>query len=85
MPIRFTASQSVEIAVPDQPIPIQHYLRQPQRLVNALVDPSRIEQLSEENFRLKMRPLAFMTHSTNCRPESVGRIQRNHSFTVSRL
>jgi len=63
MPIRFTASQSVEIAVPDQPIPIQHYLRQPQRLVNALVDPSRIEQLSEENFRLKMRPLAFMTLS----------------------
>lgn len=63
MPIRFTASESVEIAVPEQPIPIQHYLRQPQRLVNALVDPSRIEQLSEEDFRLKMRPLTFMTLS----------------------
>lgn len=63
MPTRFTASQTVEIAVPEQPIPIQHYLRQPQRLVNALVDPSRIEQLSEECFRLKMRPLAFMTLS----------------------
>lgn len=61
MPTRFTASQSVEIAVPEQPIPIQHYLRQPQRLVNALVDPSRVEQLSEEDFRLKMRPLALMT------------------------
>lgn len=60
MPIRFTASQSVEIAVPEQPIPIQHYLRQPQRLVRALVDPSRIDQLSEEYFRLKMRPLSFM-------------------------
>lgn len=63
MHTRFTASQSVEIAVPEQPIAIQHYLRQPQRLVNALVDPSRIEQLSEEDFRLKMRPLAFMTLS----------------------
>lgn len=63
MPTRFTASQLVEIAVPEQPIPIQHYLRQPQRLVNALVDPSRIEQLSQECFRLKMRPLAFMTVS----------------------
>lgn len=63
MPTRFTASQSVEIAVPEQPIPIQHYLRQPQRLVNALVDPSRIEQLGEEYFRLKMRPLAFMALS----------------------
>ena len=63
MPIKFAASQSVEIAVPEQPIPIQHYLRQPQRLVNALVDPSRIEQLNQECFRLKMRPLSFLTMS----------------------
>ncbi|OCQ92875.1 hypothetical protein BCD64_09080 [Nostoc sp. MBR 210] len=63
MPTRFTASQSVKIAVPQQPIPIQHYLRQPQRLVNALVDNSRVQQLSEEVFRLKMRPLSFMTLS----------------------
>ncbi len=63
MPTKFAASQSVEIAVPEQPVPIQHYLRQPQRLVNALVDPSRIEQLNQECFRLKMRPLSFMTLS----------------------
>lgn len=63
MPIRFTASQTVEIAVPEQRIPIQHYLRQPQRLVNALVDPSRVEQLNDEMFRLRMRPLTFMTLS----------------------
>jgi hypothetical protein len=63
VPTRFTASQSVEIAVPEQSIPIQHYLRQPQHLVNALVDPSRVEQFSDENFRLKMRPLSFMTLS----------------------
>lgn len=63
MHTRFTASQSVEIGVPEQPIPIQHYLRQPHRLVKALVDPSRIEQLNEEIFRLKIRPLSFMTLS----------------------
>ena len=63
MHTRFAASQSVEIAVPEQPVPIQHYLRQPQRLVKALVDPSRIEQLDEEVFRLKIRPLSFMTLS----------------------
>ncbi|WP_392532700.1 DUF1997 domain-containing protein [Nostoc sp. C117] len=63
MATRFTASQSVEIAVPEEPIPIQHYLRQPQRLVKALVDNSRIQQLSEEVFRLKMRPLTFMSLS----------------------
>lgn len=63
MPTRFTASQSVEIVVPDQPVAICHYLRQPQRLVHALVDPTRIETLGEEHFRLKMRPLEFMTLS----------------------
>ncbi|RCJ14786.1 hypothetical protein A6S26_08945 [Nostoc sp. ATCC 43529] len=63
MATRFTASQSVEIAVPEEPIPIQYYLRQPQRLVKALVDNSRIQQLSEEIFRLKMRPLTFMSLS----------------------
>jgi Protein of unknown function (DUF1997) len=57
---QFSASQSVELAVPDQPIPIQHYLRQPQRLIKALVDPTRTEQLSAECFRLKMSPLNFM-------------------------
>ncbi|QIR37316.1 DUF1997 domain-containing protein [Tolypothrix sp. PCC 7910] len=63
MATRLTASQSVEIAVPKQPIPIQHYLRQPQRLVHALVDNNRIQQISEEVFRLKMRPLTFMSLS----------------------
>lgn len=56
----FNSSQSVEIAVPDERVPIQHYLRQPRRLVNALVDRTRTEQLSDDCFRLKMRPLQFM-------------------------
>ncbi|MEG4865989.1 MULTISPECIES: DUF1997 domain-containing protein [unclassified Microcoleus] len=60
MYIRFNSSQSVEIAVPDEQVPIQHYLRQPRRLVNALVDRTRTEQLSDDCFRLKMRPLQFM-------------------------
>ena len=63
MTTKFTASQLVEISVPNQAIPIQHYLRQPQRLVSALADNSRIQQLSEEVFRLKMRPLSFMSLS----------------------
>lgn len=63
MQTRFVASQSVKLIVPEQPIPIQHYLKQPQRLVQALVDPSRVEQLNSECFRLKMRPLHFMSLS----------------------
>jgi hypothetical protein len=60
MDIRFTASQSVDIPVVEQPVPIQHYLRQPQRLVRALASSSRIEHLGSDLFRLKMRPLFFM-------------------------
>ncbi len=61
MPTQFVATQSIHLPVPSQPIPIQHYLRQPKRLVNALTAQSQIEPLSEELFRLKMRPLTFMT------------------------
>jgi len=56
----FSASQSIELVVPELSIPIQHYLRQPQRLIKALVDPSRTEQIGVDSFRLKMRPLHFM-------------------------
>jgi hypothetical protein len=57
--VTFTADRSVEIAVPKQPIPIQHYLRQPHRLVRSLVDPNRVKQVSEDEFCLTMRTLSF--------------------------
>lgn len=63
MNVCFSAVQSVEIAVPDQPIPIQHYLRQPQRLVQSLIDPTQVESLGNDYFRFKMRPIHFLTLS----------------------
>jgi hypothetical protein len=60
MKVRFAASESVEIRVEEQTIPIQHYLRQPQRLVNAIADPKLMEPLSDDLFLLKMSPLNFM-------------------------
>ncbi len=56
----FTASQSVSILVPTAAVPIQHYLRQPQRLVQALTDPSQIETLNEHCYRLKLKPRQFL-------------------------
>ena len=58
----FQASQTVEMAVPE-PTLIHHYLRQPKRLVKALVDPTRLDHLGEDIYRLKMRPLEFMMFS----------------------
>jgi len=55
--LRFTTFETVEIAVADESVPIQHYLRQPQRLVRAIADPRLMEQLGGDRYRLKMRPL----------------------------
>jgi hypothetical protein len=57
--VKFTADRSVDILVPEQPVPIQHYLRQPHRLVRSLVDSDRIQQLSDDEFCLTMRTLSF--------------------------
>ncbi len=60
MLIHFAASQTVLIPVAPESVPIQHYLRQPQRLISALVDPSRTEVIGSECFRLKMRPVTLI-------------------------
>jgi hypothetical protein len=60
MEVTFTASESLEIVVAEQTIPIHHYLRQPQRLVQAIVETNLTEHLSENRFRLKMRSLNFL-------------------------
>jgi Protein of unknown function (DUF1997) len=57
--VKFTADRSIDIAVPKHPVPIQHYLRQPHRLVRSLVDPNRIQQVSNDEFCLTMRTLSF--------------------------
>jgi Protein of unknown function (DUF1997) len=57
--VKFTADRSVDIAVPKHSIPIQHYLRQPHRLVRSLVDPNRIRQVNDDEFCLTMRSLSF--------------------------
>lgn len=60
MQAKFTATQTVTIPVPPHKISIQHYLRQPQRLIHSLVDPSQSQQIADDCFRLKMRSRQFM-------------------------
>ncbi len=60
MRVKFDASQSVSISVPQNRISIRHYLRQPYRLIQALVDESQVESLAPDCFRLKMRSRQFM-------------------------
>ncbi|ASC69972.1 hypothetical protein XM38_009020 [Halomicronema hongdechloris C2206] len=79
--VRFTASQSIHLSVDPQPIPVGHYLRQPRRLINALMDMKRVDVLGDGRFRLTMRPLKFMmlhiqpTVDLQIDTEANGRIQ----------
>ncbi len=60
MRVTFSATEQLQIQQSD-PLPsLQHYLRQPKRLVQAIADPSLMEVLSGDRFRLKMRPLNFL-------------------------
>jgi hypothetical protein len=60
MSVCFQATESVEITIEEAEMPIDHYLRQPQRLVKAIANPQLMKQLSPERYELKMRPLNFM-------------------------
>ena len=60
MYVSFNSSESVKISVEDEEIPIQHYLRQSQRLVKAIANPKLMKQVADDLYELKMRPINFM-------------------------
>jgi Protein of unknown function (DUF1997) len=60
MDTRFTAIQSIDIPLKYEPVPIEHYLRQPHRLVNALAAASQIQVLDADLYRLAVKPLKFL-------------------------
>ena len=57
--VRFSASQSVSISVPQQPLSIEAYLSEPDRLVYALADAQQIERRGPTLFRMRMRAIRF--------------------------
>lgn len=57
----FHASQNLSLTVQNEVVSIEHYLRQPHRLVQAITDPKRIQQLEPSVYHLELRPLEFMT------------------------
>lgn len=60
MYVSFSASESVQISIANRATPIQHYLRQPKRLVSAISEHQLIKQISDDLYELKMRPINFM-------------------------
>ncbi len=60
MRAEFIATENLHLSLHDSCVGLQHYLRQPKRLVQAIADPQLMEVLSDYRFRLKMRPLNFL-------------------------
>ncbi|MCM1983578.1 DUF1997 domain-containing protein [Lyngbya confervoides] len=60
MQAHFKAVQKIAIPITPGALSIGHYLRQPQRLIHALVDPEQITQLAPDRFRLQMRSRPFL-------------------------
>ncbi|MBE7382928.1 MAG: DUF1997 domain-containing protein [Leptolyngbya sp. SIO1E4] len=58
--LRLSARQSVTMQVSQKSVPLHHYLKQPQRLVHALMNPSQVEDLGSGHFRLRLRVIRFL-------------------------
>ena len=58
--VYFQAEETVKIKVEQQEIPIQHYLRQPSRLVKAIAEKKLMTTLGDDRYRLEMRPINFL-------------------------
>jgi len=80
--VQFTASEFVNLTVPQQDTPIQHYLRQPRRLVEAIANPKLMTPLSENRFHLKMRPLSFLD-MYHFQPSAVLKVVADSNGTVT--
>ncbi|MBE9159839.1 DUF1997 domain-containing protein [Nodosilinea sp. LEGE 06152] len=78
----FHASQNLRLRVPNEAIPIEHYLRQPQRLVQAITDPRRIELIGDGVYRLSLRPLQFLGISIEPTADLQVRSQADGTLTL---
>ena len=55
-----SAQQSVEMQVPRKSVSLHHYLKQPRRLVHALMNPNQVEELEPGLFRLRLKVVQFL-------------------------
>lgn len=58
--IYFQAQETVNLEVKQQTIPIQHYLRQPFRLVKTIANERLMKVLGFDRYQLQMKPINFL-------------------------
>ena len=64
--LRLSTKQFLKMQVERKPVPLHHYLKQPRRLVHALMNPSQVEELGEGTFRFHLKGIQFLM--INIRP-----------------
>lgn len=58
--LRLSSQQSAKLQIAQRAVPLHHYLKQPRRLVNALMNPSQVEELEDDIFRFHLRGFQFL-------------------------
>jgi hypothetical protein len=58
--LRLAAQQSMTLQVKTEPISLSHYLKQPQRLIHALMHPQQVETLGTSCFRFHLKGIQFL-------------------------
>lgn len=58
--IHFQAQEIINLEVTQQTIPIQHYLRQPLRLVKTIANERLMKVLGFDRYQLQMKPINFL-------------------------
>lgn len=68
--------------IPRRSVPLSHYLKQPRRLVHALMNPAQVEELSPDTFRFHLRGFEFLM--LNIRPvvDLQIDVSQDHQLTV---
>lgn len=64
--LRLASQQTAKMRITRRAVPLSHYLKQPRRLVNALMNPDQVEELSPDTFRFHLRGFKFLM--LNIRP-----------------
>ncbi len=58
--LRLSANQSAHMRIQQHAVPVSHYLKQPRRLVRALMNPDQVEELEPDTFRFHLRGFQFL-------------------------
>jgi hypothetical protein len=57
--LQLSAQQSLHMQVDRKPVPLRHYLKQPRRLVQALMNPAQVKELGQGRFRFYLKGIQF--------------------------